>query len=333
MPEKSKPKAWYKRGTGPIAWMIYAAVRSVFAVMQVFPVEWNLRTARLLSGVWKRLLPRHYDRALEHLRLAYGDTMSPVEIDRLARRCLECVTMFAVEAICLPRVVNGSTFDRYVELVNFDEALRLLATGQGFILVTGHYGPFELPGHLLSSLGFDVHAIMRPLDNAYLNRFIVRSRRTHGLKLVDKKGAAARAEQIIRDGGLLAFVGDQDAGRKGMFVDFFHQPASTYKSIGLLAMTTDCPIVVGYARRRGDRALYEIGVERVIHPQEWSNQDDPLRWITQAYTSAIESIVRVAPEQYLWIHRRWKSRPKSERRSRGDDGAGLRGTQQLANAG
>jgi Kdo2-lipid IVA lauroyltransferase/acyltransferase len=312
-----KSKAWYKRGTGPIAWLMYAAVRSAFAIMQVFPVEWNLRTARLLAHVWKWLLPRHHRRAVEHLRIAFGAPCSEFELHRQADRCLEGVAMFAVEAVCLPRVINQFTFNRHVDLVNFKEVLHLLTTGQGFILVTGHYGPFELPGHLLALLGFDVHAVMRPLDNDYLNRFIVRSRRTHGLRLIEKKGATASAEAIIRDGGLLGFIGDQDAGRKGLFVDFFGRPASTYKSIGLLAMSTECPIVVGYARRRGHLAHYEIGVERIIRPAEWSDQPDQLRWITQAYTTAIESIVRAEPSQYLWIHRRWKSQPKVRREQAG----------------
>ena len=154
---------------------------------------------------------------------------------------------------------------------------------------------------------------MRPLDNVYLNRFVVRTRRTHGLTLLDKKGAMHGARDVLKAGKLLAFIGDQDAGRKGLFVDFFGRPASTYKSIGLLAMWTQCPIIVGYARRQGRVARYEVGVQRIIHPHEWQQQGDPLRWITQTYTTAIEEIVREAPDQYLWIHRRWKSNPKTSR--------------------
>jgi KDO2-lipid IV(A) lauroyltransferase len=156
---------------------------------------------------------------------------------------------------------------------------------------------------------------MRPLDNVYLNEFVVKTRRTHGLTLLDKKGAMTAAEGVIRQGSLLAFIGDQDAGRKGLFVDFFGRPASTYKSIGLLAMATGAPIIVGYARRRGNSPRYDIGVQRIIRPEEWERQDDPLRWITETYTSAIESIAREDPEQYLWIHRRWKSKPGSRRKA------------------
>ena len=222
--------------------------------------------------------------------------------------------MFAVETVCLPRLINAFTWSRYIRLGNFDEALEVMLSGRGVIFVTGHFGSFELPAHLLAGLGFDIVAVMRPLDNVYLNRFVVQTRRTHGMTMLDKKGAAAEAQKVLEEGKLLAFVGDQDAGRKGLFVDFFGRPASTYKSIGLLAMATGCPIAVGYARRLGRVARYEVGVQRVIHPHEWETQEDPLRWITQTYTTALEEVVRDAPDQYLWIHRRWKSKPPAARK-------------------
>ena len=303
-----------KARTGPVAWVSYGVVRVAFAIMQIFPLDWNLRTARLVARLWPHLMPRHLARAKEHLRLAYGDSLTEVEISRLADRCLANVAMFFVEAICLPRLVTSNTWARRICLKDFDSALEVIIEGRGAILVTAHYGPFELPAHLLAALGFDVVAVMRPLDNEYLNRFVVRSRKTHGLVLVDKKGATAQAESLLADGYLVSFVGDQDAGRKGLFVDFFGTPASTYKSIGLLAMTTDRPIIVGFSRRLGDRARYEVSVVRVIHPHEWEHQDDPLRWITQEYTTAIENKIRQDPDQYLWIHRRWKSQPKPRRR-------------------
>lgn len=300
-----------KARTGPFAWIKFMAVRTLFAVMQMFPMNWNLRTARLLARLWPRAMARHRQRAVAHLTSSLGRTYSASQIARLADRCLESVTMFAVEAVCLPRLITAFTWSRYIQLSNFDETLELILSGRGLILVTGHFGSFEVPGHLLSSLGFDVVAIMRPLDNVYFNRFVVQARRTRGLTLLDKKGAMLEAQKVLEDGRLLAFIGDQDAGRKGLFVDFFGRPASTYKSIGLLAMSTGCPIVVGYAKRLGKVARYEVGIERVIRPEEWASRDDPLRWITQTYTTAIEQIVRKTPEQYLWIHRRWKSKPRA----------------------
>jgi KDO2-lipid IV(A) lauroyltransferase len=161
--------------------------------------------------------------------------------------------------------------------------------------------------------GFPLTAVMRPLDNPHINAYLMETREARGLQLLYKKGATQSAEEILADGGALCFIADQNAGHKGLFVDFFGRKASTYKSIGLLAMECGVPIVAGYARRRSGRFAYEIGVNRIIYPSEWADKEDPLLWITQEYTAAIEAFVREDPTQYLWVHRRWKSRPKEER--------------------
>jgi KDO2-lipid IV(A) lauroyltransferase len=118
--------------------------------------------------------------------------------------------------------------------------------------------------------------------------------------------------EVLEQHGAVGFIADQNAGSKGIFVDFFGRAASTYKSIGLLAMEYRVPVVVGYARRINDQFRFQVSVETIIYPEEWDSQDDPLRYITQRYTRAIEEFVRRDPGQYLWVHRRWKSRPKGE---------------------
>jgi KDO2-lipid IV(A) lauroyltransferase len=95
-----------------------------------------------------------------------------------------------------------------------------------------------------------------------------------------------------------------------VFVDFFGRKASTYKSIALLAISSNVPIGVGYSRRIDNRFYFEIGVNRIIFPYEWADKDDPLTWVTAEYTKAIEQFVREDPTQYWWLHRRWKHQPK-----------------------
>ncbi|RJP30703.1 MAG: lipid A biosynthesis acyltransferase [Phycisphaerales bacterium] len=315
---------------GLLAWLGYAAVRVAATALQSLPIDGVVNLARQVGGLWAAsgrergfigrarraaarilpfLRPRHRQRAIEHLRAAMPDASSD-QIERIADRSMEHLAMFAVEVLCSPRLLNRWTWKRYVELVDYQDALRAMLEGNGAVLVTGHFGNWELLGHFFATLGFDIHAIMRPFDNRRLNEYLVRTRRTHGLRVVDKKGASAVAVEVLDRGGMLGFIADQDAGRKGIFVDFFGRPASSYKAIGLLAMEKQAPIVVGYARRLGNRFRYEIGVEQVIRPADWAPRDDPLRWITQEYTAAIERSVRRDPSQYLWIHRRWKSQPR-----------------------
>src|SRR5207253_2326188 len=97
---------------------------------------------------------------------------------------------------------------------------------------------------------------------------------------------------VLAGGGAVAFIADQNAGSKGIFVDFFGRKASTYKSIGLLAMEYNVPIVCGYARRLDGRFRFRMGAQDIIYPRDWQAQDDPLRYITQRFTRAIEDFVR-----------------------------------------
>ena len=294
-------------------YLVFLAVRVVAMAFNMFPINLNLRTARLITRIWTRLMPRHLKRAQDHLTLAYGDDLTTEQRDRLARRSMQQMTMLAVECLSTPKLISEWTWSRYVKLKGIDRALDHLTTGRGAILVTGHFGSWELVGFTLAALGFPLTAIMRPFDNPHLNGFLRDVRAKRGLRLLDKKGATESAGDILESGGLLGFIADQNAGRKGEFVDFFGVKASTYKSIGLLAMQYEVPILVGYARRLSDRFEYEVGCNRVIEPHEWKAQENELHWVTQEYTSAIERFVRVNPEQYLWMHRRWKSRPRGEK--------------------
>ncbi|HMB06627.1 MAG TPA: lysophospholipid acyltransferase family protein, partial [Isosphaeraceae bacterium] len=100
------------------------------------------------------------------------------------------------------------------------------------------------------------------------------------------------------------------AGQNGLYVEFFGRPASTHKAIALLAIEHKAPVVVGYARRIGPGFRYEVGCPEIIEPSEWTGTADDVRLLTQRYTSALETIIRRDPDQYLWLHRRWKHQPK-----------------------
>jgi KDO2-lipid IV(A) lauroyltransferase len=191
--------------------------------------------------------------------------------------------------------------------------------GRGLLMVTGHYANFEIIGYILGLFGFNIYSIARPLDNKFISRYLYGVRQRAGQKIIDKKGAVQLMDRIIADGATVCFIADQDAGRKGVFVDFFGRKASTYKSIALLAITNEIPICVGYSRRLANRFFFEIGVQRIIFPREWADKDDPLEWITAQYTKAIEECVRQDPSQYWWLHRRWKHQPKQKRQRLSDD--------------
>ena len=292
----------------------YAALRLWTLIVNCFPIETNLSTARLMGRIWWAAMRRHRDRALDNLRPALGDRYGERQLRRIARQSFEhFAQLYLVEAVMSPRLITEWSWARYVELHKLGPALRELLNGRGLIMLTGHFGNYELLGYTICRLGLPLTAVMRPVDNPLINRYLVAARAAGGLALLYKKGVTAVAPQVIDRGGALCFIADQDAGRKGLFVDFFGRQASTYKSIGLLAMQKRVPIVVGYAVRVRRGFHYRLAVERIIRPDEWESQPDPLRWVTQTFSHALEAAIRRWPEQYLWVHRRWKHRPKEER--------------------
>jgi KDO2-lipid IV(A) lauroyltransferase len=117
---------------------------------------------------------------------------------------------------------------------------------------------------------------------------------------------------LIQRNTSVGFIADQNAGDRGLFVPFFGRLASSYKSIGLLAMRYNIPIAAVHAKRIDGRFKYEVSLTDYIEPDEWKNQPDPLFYITARYNRAIQQMIINAPEQYLWLHRRWKSRPAFE---------------------
>lgn len=290
----------------------YLAARTVAMMMQCWPVNSNLRAAKRLGGLLYRFDRKHRERALANLRRSFPE-LSEKQRAVFARRSMEELFMFFVEMFYTTRLIRIDTWARYIVLENFQKPLELMMDRKGgLIMLTGHYGNFEILGYLLATLGFPTSSVARPLDNPYLSEFVFGVREKQGQRIIAKKGATEDVVEVIEGNGAVAFVADQNAGTKGLFVDFFGRKASTYKSIGLLAMQYETPVIIGYSRRINDEFKFVVGAQDIIYPQDWKSQDDPLRYITQRYTKALEDIVRQDPGQYWWVHRRWKTRPKGE---------------------
>ena len=301
-----------KKKQRPVAdFTTYLLVRGLVGIMHLFSIHANLRTARFLG----RLLFKHYhrgrQRAIENLQASFPEK-SPEWIEQTAQQSFEQIAMLAIDVFCTPRLVKKSNWRNYSCFKNIEHVKWLIQEGRGLIMVTGHYGNFEIMGYMLGLFGFNIYSVARPLDNKYLSKYLYGIRERVGQKIIDKKGAAELMPAIIASGAAIGFIADQDAGKKGIFVDFFGRKASTYKSIALLAITNNLPIVVGCSRRVGNRFYFEVSCNRLILPDEWKDKNDPIRWITAEYTKAIEDFVREDPTQYWWLHRRWKHRPKEE---------------------
>lgn len=298
----------------------FLSMRALSGAMQCVDTEVNLKTASLLGSVFAASGRGRVERAKGNIRQAFPG-LAESEVERIAIASIQYMfRLFLVDAMAMPRLVNPWNWHEHVELDEFHDGARLLVSDRPVLLVTGHNGNWELLGFTLAALGFPLTALARPVDNPLLYRWVLGLREARGLRVLTKWGATDRIVSMIEsaDPGdrRVAFIADQNAGDGGLFVPWFGRLASSYKSIGLLAMKYDLPIVVGTARRLGDRFKYRIELVDQFGPEDWADFPDPLFYITARFNRGLENIVRRTPEQYLWIHRRWKSRPKWERAGR-----------------
>jgi KDO2-lipid IV(A) lauroyltransferase len=293
--------------------LVYLALRVVSMAVHSWGADVSLSLAKFVGSVMYAVDRKHRDRALGNLARSFPE-MPERQRRVMAKRSMQALCMLGVEVLLTTRLIRTDTFARYVELGDgFRDVLKLLLRKQqGLIMLTGHYGNWEILGYVLATLGFPTVSIARPLDNPHVSEFVFGVREKTGQRIIAKKGATAEVVDVLDHHGVVGFIADQNAGSKGLFVDFFGRKASTYKSIALLAMQYEVPVVIGYARRIGDRFRFECACQDIIYPADWKDQPDPMRYITQRYTKAIEDFVRGDPGQYLWVHRRWKSRPKGE---------------------
>lgn len=333
-----------KRKRGLPTWShlpMFWAVRGVLGAMLCGDLGSNLRTARALARRYAGFEKKRVQRTMETLAVAFPNMP---EDERLActLNAYEHLFMLGVEMAYTPRLIYPDTWATHVQLGELDEAARLLSSGQPCLMITGHCGNWELLGYTMSMLGFPMHALYRPLDLKPLDAWVRSTREKQGLRLLDKFGATKAMPRLMAAGEPVAFIADQNAGDRGLFVPFFNRLASTYKSVGLMAIQHNAAIVCGQARRlvrdrdaRADSHLtrepacvgflnydgtdplrYRIDVFDIIRPEHWIGQPDPLFYVTARYRRALEAMVRRAPEQNLWLHRYWKSRPAHEHRGR-----------------
>jgi len=311
MSDSTPRKKKKKKGNLVTDWLLYLCLRILVVFLYLFDVETNLNTACFLGRVLWKYYHRGRKRALDNLRASFPEK-SEQWIWQTGQRSFEHIAMLAIDVLFTPRLVKKYNWRNYSLYKNVERAKWLMQEGKGILMVAGHYSNFEIMGYLLGLFGFNIYSVARPLDNKFINNYLYKVRQQAGQNIIDKKGAAELMGTISSSGATLCFIVDQDAGRKGIFVDFFGRKASTYKSIGLMAITNNIPVVVGYSRRLDNRFYFEIGVNRIIFPEEWVEKDDPLTWITAEYTKAIEQFVREDPSQYWWLHRRWKHQPRED---------------------
>lgn len=302
----------------------YVAFRLFACILSVLTVRQTIRFAEVIADVLtSRPLrkPARYCVAAENLRASFGNDLTDEQIDCTIRGMWIHLVRVFVEIVQLPRKMTLTNCREVIVFRNRAPVLKALCSGRPVFILGGHFGNWEVSTATFGMFGFPLGIVARKLDNPYLHKWFFESRQLTGHQMYDKRGGSNEMIELLEAGGNLGLLCDQDAGYRGLFVDFFGRPASTFKSIALMALQYRALIIVGYGLRLPDDpdarwVRYEIGCEEVIDTLEFDHSRDALKTITQRYTTALERAIRRAPEQYFWVHKRWKTRPGDTHESR-----------------
>lgn len=288
-----------------------AGFRLLLAAARILP-----RRAMLAAGSMAGLLGwvldgRHRRIAAENLEGALGDTLDAKARARLQRACWRHFGRITVDSLCVlqldPRAVPG-----LVEVEGIELAREAYARGHGVMLFSGHFGHWELAALVQAYLGLPMTLVTRPLDNPVLESMLARLRTRSGNTVVHKRSAVREMLQTLGAGGGVAIVIDQDARESGVFVPFFGRPASTTPTPATLALRTGAPLVAVCCIPRED-GRYRMIYGPVIEAESTGDRAADVARLTAQCTQIVEQWVRRYPQYWLWMHRRWKTVPPSER--------------------
>jgi len=285
----------------------YTSVVVFFKLIGRFPPRWALRASRFLGELWFAMDERHRQMALGNLTLAFGGEKSDREIRRIAKQVFRNIVHVVFEvawSLHLHPKVLGAFFS-VKGLANLRAAFR---KGKGALILTGHVGNWELMPVAAAMAGYSANVLYRPIDYAPLDRFFVETRTRFGLKMIPKDASLLRVFRALKRGETVAMLLDQNVGlHKGVMVDFFGRRACTSYGLAYIALKTGAPVLPFFVVRGEKGFTAEIGPE--IPFSKTGDDRKDLEENTRQYNEALETIIRRYPDQWFWIHNRWKTRP------------------------
>jgi KDO2-lipid IV(A) lauroyltransferase len=289
----------------------YVAARTVLTGLRCLPRTFAVATGRGLGRLAYRFGGRLQRTGLRNLELAFPDLSEP-ERARILRGCFLNLGRLLGEVSHFPRATPES-LRALIECEGLEHLEAARARGRGVILFTGHLGAWELSSFALSAFGYPMSFLVRRIDNPLVEQLIEKTRTRFGNRSIDKRAAARAMLRTLHKGEMLGILVDLNTQEhEGIFVDFFGIPASTTVGLATIALRTDAavlPIFVPWDEQR-QRFILRVDPPLQITPTGDAQQD--VRQLTALFTSVIEKYVRRYPEQWLWIHKRWNTRPPEE---------------------
>ena len=289
------------------------AVRSLLGAIGALPLETSMKFGKSLGKFIGSRFPKLQKTARRNLEIALPE-LSADEKEKIIRGTFESLGRHLGFVSHFKRFQHEDIHN-LVEIVgreeNFDPAQ---ASGRGILFFTGHFGSWEV-FHLLSpAFGYGMNVLVRRIDNPLVENHIESFRSKFGAVTLDKTKSARKMFRVLENGELLGMMADLNVQEKeGVFVDFFGVPASTTTSIAKLALHTNAVLMPAFAVWDEAKRKYVVHLETPIEYEKTANSEADIKNLTQAVTNVVERYVRKYPEQWLWIHKRWNTRPKGEK--------------------
>lgn len=288
------------------------AVRSLLGAIGALPLATSMRFGKSVGRFLAKKFPKLQKTAKRNLEIAMPE-ITESEREKIVEGTFESLGRH-LGFVSHFKKFKHEDIRNLIEVVgreNFDEAR---VSGRGVLFFTGHFGSWEVFNLLPPAFGFDMNILVRRIDNPLVENYVDKMRTRFGSVTLDKTKSARTMFRILRNGGLLGILADLNAQEKeGVFVDFFGVPASTTVSIAKLAVSTEAHVLPAFAVWEESKQKYVVYLEPPIKYNAGDNSDDNIRDLTQKITATVEKYVRKYPEQWLWIHKRWNTRPKGEK--------------------
>lgn len=287
------------------------AVRGLLGAIGALPLETSMRMGKSLGRFLGSRFPKLQKTARRNLDIAFPE-MSEEEKNKIVLGTFESIGRH-LGFVSHFRKFRLEDVRKVVEVAGKEHFDRAHETGRGVLFFTGHFGSWEVFNLLPPAFGFGMNILVRRIDNPLLEKFVDGFRTKFGSVTLDKTRSARQMFRVLEKGELLGILADLNAQEKeGVFVDFFGVPASTTVSIAKLALKTNAVVLPAFAVWEEARQKYVVYLEPPVEYQPGDISDESVRELTQKITNVVEKYVRLYPEQWLWIHKRWNTRPPGE---------------------
>ena len=285
----------------------YIAVRVAISMIQAVRIETCATVTRWLAWLACDVLKIRGAVVDRNLQIAFPDWPEKTR-RQVARQMWEHLLLMVCEIAHIQRKIHETNWRSFVEVENKRQWI-LAVSGPGpKVCVTGHFGNFEVLGHVSNFWGFRTYTVARTLDNPYLNRLVQRFRESMGQRILPKADSATQADEVLATGGILALLGDQHAGRKGCRVEFLGQEASCHKALALFSLLHRAPLLVATCSRADRPLRFVMRMDGLLDSQALKTQFTTVEEVTQWYNDVLAGRIRAEPQQYWWLHDRWRER-------------------------